>query len=123
MIRRIVNPRNSANPMNPINQKVDLIIKNASELLTLSSAFREESGLGMIRNGALAVKNGKILWVGKTEELSQSILLKKRGKRIDAAAIGSLVPLMIKRGLPIKDTDLHALDIIACAFVGICPWH
>ncbi len=70
--------------MNPMNQKVDLIIKNASELLTLSPAFKEESGLGIIRNGALAVKNGKIVWIGKTNELSKSWVLKRNGKEIDA---------------------------------------
>src|SRR4030042_1760925 len=72
------------NPMNPLNQKVDLIIKNASELLTLSAAFKEESGLGIIRNGALAVKNGKIVWIGKTNELSKSWVLKGNGKEFDA---------------------------------------
>jgi len=70
--------------MNPINQKADLIIKNASELLTLSPAFKGESGLGIIRNGALAVKNGKISWIGKTNELSKSWVLKRSGKEIDA---------------------------------------
>ena len=70
--------------MNSTNQKVDLIIKNASELLTLSPAFKEESGLGIIRNGALAVKNGKIVWIGKTNELSKSWVLKRNGKEIDA---------------------------------------
>jgi hypothetical protein len=76
---------NSINPMNSTNQKVDLIIKNASELLTLSPAFKEESGLGIIRNGALAVKNGKIVWIGKTNELSESLALKRNGKEFDAA--------------------------------------
>jgi imidazolonepropionase len=70
--------------MDPINQKLDLIIKNASELLTLSPAFKEESGLCIIRNGALAVKNGKIVWIGKTNELSKSWVLKRNGKEIDA---------------------------------------
>jgi len=67
-----------------MNQKVDLIIKNASELLTLSPVSKEESGLGIIRNGAIVVENGKIFWVGKTEELSKRILLKQKGKKIDA---------------------------------------
>jgi imidazolonepropionase len=71
-------------PINPINQKVDLIIKSAGELLTLSPIIKEESGLGIIRNGAIVVKNGKISWVGKTEELSKRILLKQKGKKIDA---------------------------------------
>jgi imidazolonepropionase len=67
-----------------MNQKVDLIIRNASELLTLSPAFKEESGLGIIRNGALAVKNGKISWMGKSDELSESLVLKRNGKKFDA---------------------------------------
>jgi imidazolonepropionase len=67
-----------------MNQKVDLIIKNASELLTLSPVSKEESGLGIIRNGAIVVENGKIFWVGKTEELSKRILLKQKGKKINA---------------------------------------
>jgi imidazolonepropionase len=70
--------------MNSMNPKVDLIIKNASELLTLSPAFKEESGLGIIRNGALAVKNGKMVWIGKTNEISKSWALKRNGKEIDA---------------------------------------
>jgi len=72
------------NPTNSINREVDLIIKNASELLTLSPAFIEESGLGVIRKGALAVKSGKIVWTGRTNELSKSWVLKRNGKKIDA---------------------------------------
>jgi imidazolonepropionase len=73
------------NPRNPRNQKVDLIIRNAGELLTLSTSSKEESGLGIIRDGAVAVKDGKIFWVGKTDELSKSVVVKQRGKEIDAA--------------------------------------
>jgi len=71
-------------PMDPMNQKVDLIIKNASELLTLMTGFKEESGTGIVRNGALAVKSGKIVWIGKTNELSKSWGLKRNGQEIDA---------------------------------------
>ena len=39
--------------------EVDLLIKNAQELLTLSPSVKDESGLGMIRNGAVAVKEGE----------------------------------------------------------------
>lgn len=63
---------------------VDLIIKNAAELLTLSTSSGEESGLGIIRDGAVAVRDGKIFWVGKTDELSKSVVGKQRGKEIDA---------------------------------------
>jgi imidazolonepropionase len=79
-----IDPMNPMDPINPMNQKVDLIIKNASELLTLMTGFKEESGTGIVRNGALAVKNGKIVWIGKTNELSKSWGLKRNGQEIDA---------------------------------------
>jgi imidazolonepropionase len=73
------------NSTNPMNQKADLIIKNAGELLTLSPAFKEESGLGIIRNGALAVSSGKIVWIGNTNGFPKSRVLKRNGQEIDAA--------------------------------------
>lgn len=63
---------------------VDLIIKNASELLTLSASFKEESGLGMIQNGTIVIKEGRVLWVGKTDELPKEYRLGKEGQEIDA---------------------------------------
>ncbi|MGQ9648330.1 MAG: imidazolonepropionase [Thermodesulfobacteriota bacterium] len=67
-----------------MNQKADLIVKNASELLTLSSSFQEVSGLGIIRNGALAVREDKILWVGESRQLSDEVSLASEAKEIDA---------------------------------------
>jgi imidazolonepropionase len=64
--------------------EVDLVIKNAAELLTLSSSLNEESGLGMIKNGAIAVKERKILWIGRTEEFPKEFSLSKGGRKIDA---------------------------------------
>ena len=64
--------------------EVDLIIKNAEELLTLSPSSLEESGLGIIRKGAITVKEGKIFWIGKTEELPKKFGLGKDGQEIDA---------------------------------------
>ena len=64
--------------------EVDLIIKNAGELLTLSPSSLEESGLGIIRKGAITVKEGKIFWIGKTEELPKKFGLGKDGQEIDA---------------------------------------
>ena len=54
--------------------KVDLIIKNTTQLLTLQGPSHPRSGnemdeLGIIENGALAIKGEKILAVGKTEEI------------------------------------------------------
>jgi imidazolonepropionase len=64
--------------------EVDLLIKNAQELLTLSPSSGEESGVGMIRQGAVAIKAGKIFWVGRTEDLSQKFFLNREGSEIDA---------------------------------------
>ena len=64
--------------------EVDLLIKNAAELLTLSPSFKEEAGLGMIRNGAMAIQEEKIFWIGKTEELPKEFCLSTGGQEIDA---------------------------------------
>ena len=64
--------------------EVDLVIKNAQELLTLSPSVKEESGLGIIRHGAVAIKKGRIFWVGKTEGLSNQFFLNRDGLEIDA---------------------------------------
>lgn len=45
---------------------VDILIVNAAQLLTM------EDGLGLIENGAIAVDQGKIVAVGKTEEVKQN---------------------------------------------------
>ena len=74
--------------MTPFVQ-VDLIIKNAVELLTLSPFFREESGLGIIHNGGVAMREGKIFWIGKTDGFPEALVLKPGGQEIDA--IGKVV--------------------------------
>ena len=62
---------------------VDLLIKNAEELLTLSFSSGEESGLGMIRHGAVAIKRDQILWVGETDNLPKEFVLTQGGHEID----------------------------------------
>ncbi len=64
--------------------EVDLIIKNIQELLTISPSLKDESGLGIIRNGAVAVKGTEIVWVGKTEELAEKFTLGREAREIDA---------------------------------------
>jgi len=64
--------------------QIDLIITNAEELLTLSHSLKEESGLGMIRNGAVAIKRDEISWVGKTDDLPKEFVLTQGGQEIDA---------------------------------------
>ena len=64
---------------------IDLLIKNAEELLTLSLSSGEESGLGIIRNGTVAIKNEKIFWIGRTDELPGEFVLNPEGLEIDAS--------------------------------------
>jgi imidazolonepropionase len=64
--------------------EADLIIKNAAELLTLSLSFKEDSGLGILREGAVTIKGGKILWIGKVDQLSKAVSLSPKGQEIDA---------------------------------------
>ena len=66
-------------------KSADLIIKNASELLTLSSSTGDESGLGIIRNGAVGVTGAKITWVGDTNRIHDEIELSPAGLEIDAS--------------------------------------
>lgn len=53
---------------------LDILIKNASELLSCKAinkkpkTGKELSNLGIIKNGAVAIKNGKIVFVGKTSK-------------------------------------------------------
>jgi len=67
-----------------LSTDVDLLIKNAEELLTLSSSIKEDSGLGILRNGAVAIKRDEIFWVGKTEDFPKEFVLTQEGKEIDA---------------------------------------
>jgi imidazolonepropionase len=70
--------------MNPMNFEGDLVIKNAEELLTLSASFKDESGLGMLRDGAVIIKAGRVFWIGKTGDLPKEFALSKEGLEIDA---------------------------------------
>jgi imidazolonepropionase len=67
-----------------LSTDIDLLIKNAEELLTLSSSIKEDSGLGILRNGAVAIKRDEIFWVGKTEDFPKEFVLTQEGKEIDA---------------------------------------
>lgn len=52
--------------------KVDLILTNASELLTLKEGVRigeKMRDLGIVKNGACAISGGRIIGVGKTEKI------------------------------------------------------
>ncbi|MEA2095575.1 MAG: imidazolonepropionase [Candidatus Cloacimonadota bacterium] len=67
--------------------KADLLIINAKELLTLAGSKSPRTGtemneLGIINNGAIAVKDNKIIAVGTTEKIAADF---QAGKVIDAA--------------------------------------
>jgi imidazolonepropionase len=59
--------------------QADLIIEGAAELLTLRGGAprprrgEEMQDLGIIREGAVAARRGKIVWVGPTDELLRSV--------------------------------------------------
>jgi imidazolonepropionase len=70
--------------------QADLIIEGAAELLTLrGNSARPRRGeemreLGIIRQGALAARRGKIVWVGTTADLLTSVRPMAFSKLIDA---------------------------------------
>ncbi len=62
--------------------KADLLIINAKELLTLTGSSSPRTGtemneLGIINNGAIAVKDDKIIAVGPTEEIIEDFQAEK----------------------------------------------
>ncbi len=63
--------------------RVDLVIVNSAELLTLAGDNRRPrtgkkmKELGIIRNGALAIKDGRIAAVGKTSDITKSFRAEK----------------------------------------------
>ena len=70
-------------------QVADLVILNAKQLLTMKpippvSDEGEENPLGLIEDGAVAVKDGKIIAVGKTNDVIKQIEFGKNTVHIDA---------------------------------------
>ena len=65
-------------PRTRTREKVDLLIVNAEELVTLASDSqkprigKQMRELGIIRDGGLAIKDGRIIAVGKTAEVKNS---------------------------------------------------
>lgn len=80
-------------------EKVDLIIERANELVTLCSGsakpLKEEGmqNLGIIRNGAIAIKDGRIFAVGKTSEIREKYtaenIIDAEGKLVTPGLIDS----------------------------------
>ena len=68
----------------------DTVIKHANELVTMNSKFgvprigKAMKELAIINDGALAIKDGKIVFVGTTEELMKTVKIDEKTIQIDA---------------------------------------
>lgn len=60
----------------------DLVLRGASELVTMTAPPAE--GLGVVADGALAARDGAIVWVGREAELPQAVDLAPDGVELDA---------------------------------------
>jgi len=69
--------------------EASLIIKNANEVVTMKegSAYgdRNNSDLGILPNGSVAVNDDKIVWVGNTEDIPSCVTRARGCEIIDAA--------------------------------------
>lgn len=69
---------------------VDVLIFNAKELLTLNYGYSNgeteiEKRIGLIHDGAVAVREGKIVAVGKTDDLMKQVKVHKNTVKVDAS--------------------------------------
>jgi imidazolonepropionase len=67
--------------------QADLIIKGASELLTCVPGVRDEQGrlaVGRVVRGAVAARDGRIVWVGPESALLEEVRLEHGGETLDA---------------------------------------
>ncbi|NHM26496.1 imidazolonepropionase [Desulfofundulus sp. TPOSR] len=72
-------------------ERIDLLVRNAGELVTVAGGSarprrgREMAEIGLIQDGAVAVKDGRILAVGKTAEVMDRVKVDENTTVIDAA--------------------------------------
>lgn len=67
--------------------EADLIVSGAGELLTCArtgATSGARSELGLIPRGAVAARDGRVVWVGRTEELREEVRLVRGGQTFDA---------------------------------------
>jgi imidazolonepropionase len=68
--------------------EADLLVENAVQLVTLippSRPVNAEEKLGLIPDGTLAAKDGRIVWVGPAAEAPKQVSLLPGGKEMDAS--------------------------------------
>jgi len=68
-------------------ETVDIIIKNANELITLKGkniprTKKEMSEIGIVKNGSVAIKNGMIFDVGKNLKYKAETIIDAKGKTV-----------------------------------------
>lgn len=63
--------------------KPDLVLVNAGELVTMGAEVADDGGLGQIVDGAMAVKDGRVAWVGTTRQLRR-LGFEKGPRTVDA---------------------------------------
>lgn len=67
--------------------EADLIVSGAGELLTCARTAPgapTRSTLGVIQNGAVAARDGRVVWVGPGEQLGEQVRLLPGGQAVDA---------------------------------------
>lgn len=67
--------------------EADLIVRGAGELLTCArtgAASGPRSVLGVIPAGAVAAREGRVVWVGRTADLQEEVRLVRGGQEVDA---------------------------------------
>jgi imidazolonepropionase len=72
-----------------MQEYADMVIRNVSQLVTLNGRNSPRKGnqmseLGVIMNGALAVRQGKIVWIGEGSEISKSISTDNKTQFVNA---------------------------------------
>jgi len=67
--------------------EADFVVSGAGELLTCArtgAALGPRSTLGLLPGGAVAARNGRIVWVGRTNELREEVRLVRGGQTVEA---------------------------------------
>jgi imidazolonepropionase len=67
--------------------EADLIIKGASQVLTCAAESRDAEGrlsVGRISEGAVAARDGRVVWVGTEAALMEEVRLMRGGEMLDA---------------------------------------
>ncbi len=101
-------------------QKIDILIKNANELITLKGSNyprkkQEMSNIGIIKDGSIAIKNGLIVDIGKNLTYKAETIINTKGKTVMPGFIDPHTHLVFAGSrefeLDWKLKDLSYLDI------------